>query len=349
MGGGYITGANREGAHLRGVEPGRDFPFKRGDVRSVEAGDTVNGSPIRIEPAIEVGNIFKLGTRYSEPLGASYLDESGQSKPIWMGSYGLGPARLAAAAVEQYADEQGISWPASMAPFDVHLVGLGKRRQRGARSSPSASTRSCARRASRSIYDDRDCRPGGEVRGRRAARSPAAPDRRPAHARLGRGRGAGPPRAARPAPSRSRAPRTRRWSCGATSRERRRAWRRPPDRARGRPGRGRQGAGDGRARAADVPAPRGPGPLGPAAAADARRAAAEAVDDPERDRLRPARAGPGLPGVRVHLRRRREPHRGDHLRRRRLERLPRRDRRADHRPVLAPGGAAGPGSSTGCW
>ena len=84
------------------------------------------GNPIRIEPAIEIGNIFKLGTRYSEPLGATYLDENGQSQLIWMGSYGIGPARIAAAAVEQFADEKGISWPRSLAPFDVHLVGLGK-------------------------------------------------------------------------------------------------------------------------------------------------------------------------------------------------------------------------------
>src|SRR4051795_13358037 len=68
--GAYVTGANRDNAHLRCVEPGRDFPFKRGDVRSVEAGDPVGGPPLRIEPAIEVGNIFKLGTRFSEPLGA---------------------------------------------------------------------------------------------------------------------------------------------------------------------------------------------------------------------------------------------------------------------------------------
>jgi prolyl-tRNA synthetase len=122
----YVAGANRDGYHLRGVEPGRDFPFKRADVRRVEEGDTVNGSPIRIEPAIEVGNIFKLGTRYSEPLGANYLDDAGVSHAIWMGSYGIGPARIAAAAVEQFADEQGISWPAVLAPFDVHLVGLGK-------------------------------------------------------------------------------------------------------------------------------------------------------------------------------------------------------------------------------
>ena len=122
----YITGANRENAHLRGVEPGRDFPFKRGDVRTVEPGDTVGGEPLHIEPAIEVGNIFKLGTRYSEPLGATYLDEDGKEQLIWMGSYGIGPARIAAAAVEQYADEKGISWPKSIAPFDIHLVGLGK-------------------------------------------------------------------------------------------------------------------------------------------------------------------------------------------------------------------------------
>jgi prolyl-tRNA synthetase len=122
----YITGANREDTHLRGVEPGRDFPFKRADVRTVEPGDTVDGHAIRIEPAIEVGNIFKLGTRFSEPLGATYLDESGTEQLIWMGSYGIGPARIAAAAVEQYADEHGISWPRAIAPFDIHLVGLGR-------------------------------------------------------------------------------------------------------------------------------------------------------------------------------------------------------------------------------
>jgi prolyl-tRNA synthetase len=155
----YVTGANRENAHLRGVEPGRDFPFKRADVRTVEAGDTVNGHAIRIEPAIEVGNIFKLGTRYSEPLGATYLDESGTARPIFMGSYGLGPARISAAAVEQYADEQGISWPRSLAPFDVHLVGLGRE---------GSEERELAEKLYREleeagvsvIYDDRDAGPG---------------------------------------------------------------------------------------------------------------------------------------------------------------------------------------------
>jgi prolyl-tRNA synthetase len=122
----YVTGANRPDAHLRGVEPGRDFQFERADVRSVVAGDTIDGRTVRIEPAIEVGNIFKLGTRYSGPLSAKYLDEHGKEQLIWMGSYGFGPARAVAAAVEQYADDLGISWPRSMAPFDVELVVLGK-------------------------------------------------------------------------------------------------------------------------------------------------------------------------------------------------------------------------------
>jgi prolyl-tRNA synthetase len=124
--GGWVTGANAPDEHLTGVLPGRDFAFREVDVRSVNAGDTVNGQPITIERVIEVGNIFKLGTRYSEPLGARYLDENGEEQLIWMGSYGIGPARIVAAAVEQFADEHGIAWPRALAPFAVHLVALGK-------------------------------------------------------------------------------------------------------------------------------------------------------------------------------------------------------------------------------
>jgi prolyl-tRNA synthetase len=126
-GAGLVAGANRPDAHLIGVEPGRDFEFERCDVRTVEAGDTTpSGDAITIETAIEVGNIFKLGTRYSEPLGATYLDESGTERPIVMGSYGIGPARIVAAAVEQRADEKGIVWPPPIAPWSVHVVALGK-------------------------------------------------------------------------------------------------------------------------------------------------------------------------------------------------------------------------------
>ncbi len=124
---GLVTGGNEPDVHFSGVEPGRDFEAEWVDVRSVEAGDTCpQGAKIRIEPAIEVGNIFKLGTRYSEPLGARYLDEQGGEQLIWMGSYGIGPARIVAAAIEQFADDAGISWPRSVAPFDVELVTLGK-------------------------------------------------------------------------------------------------------------------------------------------------------------------------------------------------------------------------------
>jgi prolyl-tRNA synthetase len=127
VGDSFVTGANEADTHLRGVQPGRDFEYEEVDVRTVEAGDTApGGGTITIEPAIEVGNIFKLGTRYSEPLGATFLDESGSERPIVMGSYGIGPARIAAAAIEQGADERGIVWPAAIAPWQVHLVSLAK-------------------------------------------------------------------------------------------------------------------------------------------------------------------------------------------------------------------------------
>ena len=123
---GWVTGANKADFHLLGVEPGRDFQFEAADIRSVEEGDLVDGEPIRLETAIEVGNIFKLGTRYSQPLGASFLDEDGAERPIVMGSYGIGPARIAAAAIEQSADEAGIAWPKAIAPWQIELVALGK-------------------------------------------------------------------------------------------------------------------------------------------------------------------------------------------------------------------------------
>ena len=124
---GLVTGANEPDMHLRGVEPGRDFQPQWADVRRVEAGDTDSqGAAIRIEPAIEVANIFKLGTRYSVPLGANYLDEHGKEQPVVMGCYGIGPARILAAAIEQFHDEHGIAWPRALAPFDVELITLGK-------------------------------------------------------------------------------------------------------------------------------------------------------------------------------------------------------------------------------
>jgi prolyl-tRNA synthetase len=102
-----------------------EVALRRPDVRRLGDAYTLADQPLSIEPAIEIANIFKLGTRYSEPLGATYLDEHDSERPVWMGSYGIGPARIAAAAVEQFADEHGISWPKALAPFAVHLVAIG--------------------------------------------------------------------------------------------------------------------------------------------------------------------------------------------------------------------------------
>ena len=157
---GLVAGGNEPDMHLRGVEPGRDFEPTWADVRSVEAGDTdPAGATIRIEPAIEVGNIFKLGTRYSEPLGATYLDEQGAEQLIWMGSYGIGPARIVAAAIEQFADEQGISWPRALAPFDVELVTLGKEGEE-AREVSERLYDELRATGLEVLYDDRDASPG---------------------------------------------------------------------------------------------------------------------------------------------------------------------------------------------
>ena len=157
---GLVAGANEPDRHLRGVEPGRDFEARFADVRTVMAGDTCpQGGEIRIEPAIEVGNIFKLGKRYSEPLGATFLAEDGSEQHIWMGSYGIGPARIAAAAVEQLADEQGIAWPRALAPFDVHLVTLGKEGEE-ARAVAERLYGELSDEGLDVLFDDRDASPG---------------------------------------------------------------------------------------------------------------------------------------------------------------------------------------------
>jgi prolyl-tRNA synthetase len=122
----YVAGANRDGWHTRGVMAGRDYEPVFADIRQAQEGDAcpVCGGRLTIEPAIEVGHIFKLGTFHSDALEASYLDEDGTERPIVMGSYGIGPGRTIAAAVEQHYDENGIVWPASIAPYDVHVLAL---------------------------------------------------------------------------------------------------------------------------------------------------------------------------------------------------------------------------------
>jgi prolyl-tRNA synthetase len=159
----FVTGANQADAHLRGVRPGRDFEFEELDVRGVEAGDTApGGGTIEIVPAIEVGNIFKLGTRYSEPLGATYLDEGGVERPIEMGCYGIGPARIVAAAIEQGADDRGIVWPAALAPWQVQLVSLAKAGE-AERESADELYEQLSAAGAEVLYDDRDAGPGEKL------------------------------------------------------------------------------------------------------------------------------------------------------------------------------------------
>ncbi len=122
----YVAGANRTGVHLRGVEAGRDYQPRFADLRASKEDDTcpVCGGRLRFQTAIEGGHIFKLETKYTIPLEATFLDEDGTEKPLVMGSYGIGPGRVLATIVEQSHDEQGIVWPRSVAPYDVHVVAL---------------------------------------------------------------------------------------------------------------------------------------------------------------------------------------------------------------------------------
>jgi prolyl-tRNA synthetase len=157
----FVAGANRTGWHLRGVEAGRDFAAELADLREPRAGDAcpVCGGALRFQTAVEVGHIFKLGTRYSDPLGAVFLDEEGKERPMLMGCYGIGPARIMAAAVEQRADDAGIAWPRSLAPYDVHVVAIGAA---GAEATALADDVAAALEAEglKVLLDDRDRRPG---------------------------------------------------------------------------------------------------------------------------------------------------------------------------------------------
>ncbi len=153
----FVAGANRDGWHLRGVEAGRDFQARFADLRQATEADVCPncGGRLSFETAIEVGHIFKLETRYSEPLGATFLDEQGQERPLVMGSYGIGPARVMASLVEQNHDEQGIIWPASVAPYDVHVVQL-----LGAEEIGQAAAEAFSAAGKDVLLDDRDLRPG---------------------------------------------------------------------------------------------------------------------------------------------------------------------------------------------
>jgi prolyl-tRNA synthetase len=156
------TGANRTNYHVTGLEPGRDFPLDHvADIRTAAEGDHCANceAPMRFARCIEVGHVFKLGTKYSAAMGANYLDEQSQSHPLIMGCYGIGVTRVVAAIIEANHDDKGILWPATVAPFQVLLVNLDGKDE--------AITRECDKIHEKLqglgvevLYDDRPMRPG---------------------------------------------------------------------------------------------------------------------------------------------------------------------------------------------
>jgi prolyl-tRNA synthetase len=157
----FVAGANRDGWHLRGLQAGRDYEPRFADLREPREGDRcpLCGGALIFRTAIEVGHIFNFGSFYSAPLGATFLDEDGQEKPVLGGSYGIGPGRVMAAIVEQHYDEHGIMWPPSVAPYDVHLVAIAA----GNPEVANIADRTCAELEAGGLevlLDDRDLRPG---------------------------------------------------------------------------------------------------------------------------------------------------------------------------------------------
>ena len=159
----FVCGANEAGFHYAGVNWGRDLPEPVvADIRNVQPGDPSpdgRGS-LAIQRGIEVGHVFYLGTRYSEAMSASFIDEDGKSKPFEMGCYGIGVTRLVGAAIEQNHDDRGIVWPRAIAPFEVAICPLGYRKSGKVRETADALYAELLAAGVDVILDDRDERPG---------------------------------------------------------------------------------------------------------------------------------------------------------------------------------------------
>jgi prolyl-tRNA synthetase len=159
-----VAGANEKGAHLTGVNPGRDFtPDVVGDLRQITVDDRCPacGGGLRLKEGIEVGHIFKLGTNYSEAMKATFQDSDGQEKPFVMGCYGIGVSRVVAAAIEQNHDAKGIIFPLPLAPFQVILLNLGPKDETYSQASERLYNELRAQGVD-VLYDDRDERPGSK-------------------------------------------------------------------------------------------------------------------------------------------------------------------------------------------
>lgn len=153
-----VAGANEEGYHLRNVNHGRDYQASMiADISAAREGDACPecGAALRLSRGVEVGNIFKLGTRYSDALGCTYLDKNGQSQPVIMGSYGIGLGRLIACVAEEHHDERGLTWPVSLAPFPVHVVVLKGREMDSEALAARVETALCAA-GLEPLVDDRE-------------------------------------------------------------------------------------------------------------------------------------------------------------------------------------------------
>ena len=163
LGNNFVAGANREGYHLLNVNYPRDFEAELvADFALARAGDACPtcGAALTEARGIELGHLFKLGTRYSEALGATYLDADGQARPIVMGSYGIGTGRLMAVVVEQHHDEHGIIWPVEIAPYHVHLINLGRDAEEEATKTAETLYADLLAQDFEVLYDDRDERAG---------------------------------------------------------------------------------------------------------------------------------------------------------------------------------------------
>jgi len=158
-----VAGANRVGWHVKNVNVPRDYtPDIVAEITNAREGDPCPqcGSPVKLRKGIEVGNIFKLGTDFTAPMGALYLGEDGERHPIVMGSYGIGLGRNVACVVEAHHDEKGIAWPDEVAPYPAHLVSIGAGRDANVLET-AERLHALAKDAGREIlYDDRDESPG---------------------------------------------------------------------------------------------------------------------------------------------------------------------------------------------
>jgi prolyl-tRNA synthetase len=158
-----VAGANRPGVHLRNVNVGRDFSADAvADIANVRDGDPCPqcGAATRLAQGIEVGNIFKLGTDFTEALGATYLAEDGSRRHPVMGSYGIGLGRVMACIVEAHHDEKGMAWPGEVAPFAAHLVAIGATRDPAVADAAEALYERLTDAGVATVYDDRDESPG---------------------------------------------------------------------------------------------------------------------------------------------------------------------------------------------